>query len=227
MGYSISVKVRHPKLLTQMLSFMETHYRPWWQVFNETPRSVFAELTDDVSYGDTKNTLGFDYSCISGWEREHVYATVRWMALKVGKRKSKFEKLIVKPSGYSDYIFEAPEHYYFYDNIETPVLATSSEEEAKTLPGVLEGLATDNLGCPWPSSTGLLYAAMMASFDKDPAVGERYSEATKVLDSIGDPGVRLKKHRKIQAELAGDEVMRGRAIIRGDLERLDALWKAT
>jgi hypothetical protein len=107
MGYSIMVECKYKKDKKKMLSFMENNYIQPPEFFKDEPFRARASrgVTDDLSYGPTPYSIGFDYSCLNEPERSYVYTILRWMATKVGKTK-KFEGM------------ETPLHFISYDGDE-------------------------------------------------------------------------------------------------------------
>lgn len=133
MGYSLSVLPRNDQLSKRMLRFMKKNYRKWSNVLGFGPESISTgEFTDNVSYGAKKACVGFDYaSHCHGWERAYVYCVIRWIALKIGRKQSKFKR----DSGPA-WKFPEPVPYIRYDGIEEwPILLVANEREAKkTIP---------------------------------------------------------------------------------------------
>lgn len=106
MGYSIALRCRTKVLKQQMIAFMKKHYRNTEKLCDE---SVYSILTDDLSYDHAKTGLGFDYSPCSDIEHHYIFTILKWMALKIGRKKH-FKKYGTVP-------------YYVYDGIEVcPIL---------------------------------------------------------------------------------------------------------
>ena len=87
MGYSVSVVARSPKLKDEMNSFLLQRYRSWSQVLDD-------RTLDDAFQGPfltSRGDIGFDFDpVVSVPEREYHFAIIRWMAIQIGKRRSKF-----------------------------------------------------------------------------------------------------------------------------------------
>lgn len=88
MGYSIAIRPRSKKLQEKMIKFMEKNYKAPHVLFDEGDYSSSSEVpTDDLSYDNAKLTLGFDYSCMPEYEHDYVFAVLRWMSLKIGRKR--------------------------------------------------------------------------------------------------------------------------------------------
>src|SRR5271169_2699144 len=96
MGYSIAVRARNQKLRKRMVAFMAKNWRPWSDVLGEG-ESISSRpglgAAGELDYDHAKDAVGFDYaSHCNGWESCLIYSATRWMALKIGKSKSRFGK---------------------------------------------------------------------------------------------------------------------------------------
>lgn len=231
MGYSLAVKTRNPKLAKKMLSFMGEHYRDWSRVIGQGKNSYSVRpLCDDISYGQNKGVIGFDYSAVHGWERAYVYSLCRWIALKIGVKKSRFSKETVTPN-----VFEKGVPYISYDGYEHwPIFVASSEKEAKaTLPRSIWWCATDRYGLYLGEATsGALVDAALENliFDKD-----LYKKMQVDWEKLGPwPEDRsskeydrhLEKYKAVKRKHAKPEIRKVLPIVRAELKRLDDLWEA-
>ena len=92
MGWSFAVTCRSKKAQSKMLDFLREHYiptsrlYPWWKpthwrVNNPKMPSPYTK------YAQTKTSIGFDSPT------EHEQAVLRWVALKVGKKRTFKKKL--------------------------------------------------------------------------------------------------------------------------------------
>lgn len=89
MSYSVAIRCSRKKK-EQMWKFLKDNYKEPSALFGETQAST---LTDDLSYDDSEQAFGFDYqSWIGMTERHYVFCVVKWMALKIG-RKKKFKRI--------------------------------------------------------------------------------------------------------------------------------------
>lgn len=71
-----------------MLEFLEDNYRPWYNVLDGDEESQFfgpANLEDRPLH------IGFEYQTHAGPERVYNYAVLRWVALRTGRKRKKFE----------------------------------------------------------------------------------------------------------------------------------------
>ncbi len=88
MGYTVTAPVRSKQAWSKMLAFLERNYRTW-PALNGRPKGasyIRGPIGDDFSYDHGKQRIGFDYNCFGG-EREYMLALVRWIALRVGRKR--------------------------------------------------------------------------------------------------------------------------------------------
>jgi hypothetical protein len=94
-----------------MLEFLSDFYLPWTEI-QECASCSLGPLNEQY-LGTGKCLIGFDYSMSSLVEREYVCTITRWMALQIGRRKSRFRGGTL----------ERPVPYYVYDSNEArPIL---------------------------------------------------------------------------------------------------------
>lgn len=111
MALSLAVAARSHRLKEAMLDFMSRLYVPWSTLTEEDRPDCFSGPLADPS----KPLVGFNYEPTSGPEREYHFAIARWMALQIGKRRSKFR--------FDGLNFTSPVPYVVFDGIELcPVL---------------------------------------------------------------------------------------------------------
>lgn len=122
MGYSVAIRCRTKKLRDEMFRFMDEHFDHPCTIMPEIDQSAIRPNEKDkqnvsrkLEYDQGKIALGFDYSSwLSGPERFYLFSVIRWMALKIG-RKRHWKEFGTKP-------------HYVYDGYETcPIFA---EEQA-------------------------------------------------------------------------------------------------
>jgi len=121
MGYTVTVQPRNPELLKKMLEFGKANFRPWSQLTGQEFDYASGLLPGkELAYDNSPRRIGFDYkSCAQ--EREYVHALCRWMAIRVGTRKSGIPQ-------------------YRYDGCEWhPVEPEKFDEHGWWKPGVLNG----------------------------------------------------------------------------------------
>jgi hypothetical protein len=88
MGYSVAAPVRSQELFEKMYRFIAKNFRMWPEVMGEPGWFSYASRplrTGQLSYDNGRRSIGFDYNAYGG-EREYIFALVRWMAIKVGRR---------------------------------------------------------------------------------------------------------------------------------------------
>lgn len=223
MGYNISARARSAKLQAKMVAFMREHYRTWNAVSESKGREVEQPPSDDVS---GSNGVGFHYSAVSGLAREWIYAVVRWMALKVGTRRSRFAKDIVEPA------VGGPIPYLLYDGYQAwPIIVVSSAEEALQLPGNQRYHAQDRYGAHILLKNYIESSMVFM----DQGVGKELVEAVMAQWAEMEPAPEYLSESYTEWLVKRDDIMfealkpfltEKHELLRGELERLDALWEA-
>lgn len=230
MGYSIAARARNQKLRVKMVEFMGKNWRKWSDVLGKgesiSSRPGLEDEGGKLDYDRSKDAVGFDYaSHCHGWERCFIYCEIRWVAIKIGKRKTKFSKDDVTPN-----VFPEPVPFMVYDGYQSwPILVVKNLKEAMKLPKGNRWCATDSLGVyigPEANSILTTYASriygtpLYAAFNKELGkLGERPKEP-KAFEEWMERYEALKvKH--MRGEI--DEVL---PIIRKEVARLDKLWEA-
>jgi hypothetical protein len=108
-----------------MLDFMEKNYTTPGKLFYGDDEQTNSNFTDDMSYDHVKTGLGFDYGPIDDMERQYIYCVLRWVALKIGRKKH-FKKYGTMP-------------HYIYDGCEAMLISVGRNLDGWT--------AVDSLGC--------------------------------------------------------------------------------
>jgi hypothetical protein len=225
MGYSISIRVRSKRLHNYMKDFLKNNYRNYSTLINSNNYNNANEPGDDLSYDNSKFILGFDYSsCLNGWERYYIYSTLRWMAIKVGKKRSRFTKEVVNPN-----LFTHPIPYMVYDGDEAwAIIVCATTDEAAKLPTSQQWCAVDSLGM----TNGPKYKLELIYNSNDIFNSEIKNKINKdKTDTIGscpEIGDRLEWHNKykeICLKYVEPEINNNLKIIRDELIRLDNLWQ--
>lgn len=71
-------------------------FTPWGEIVDDHHTSFGPpKIDDELARSQGCCTLGFDYSTATGPEREYVFSIVRWVALKIGRRRRQFKGLIL------------------------------------------------------------------------------------------------------------------------------------
>ena len=99
MGYSLSVRLRR-RTAPAVRKFLLSQVRSFPEILGELDRYAYAStFGDDFSYGKKGPTrIGLDYSSgVPHFEREYVYALIRWVAERFSYRGK-----LAKPSYYYD-----------------------------------------------------------------------------------------------------------------------------
>ena len=241
MGYSISVNCKSNKAQQQMLKFMGDNFRPWAVVLGgKDDVRYIGDPDDDLSYADGKRQIGFNYS--SGWgslgspERDYYYATLRWIALQVGRRA----KAIGSPEGGQVYRFDEPKPYITYDGYDHwPVLLERpNKKKLRWLWVSKYGMkrCKDNLA----EHYGRLVHELLVKYDKkkpkgkprgitiDPRVMAMYEggKGPAIQEFMGMlmPHFTIEARIQIVKTLLWDEVKKRRAPVLKEMKRLDRLW---
>jgi hypothetical protein len=228
MGYSIAIRARNPKLRKKMVQFMAKNVRKWSDVLGAgesiSSRPGLGE-EGSLDYDRSSDAVGFDYaSHCHGWEQCLIFSTTRWMALKIGKKKSRFKKDAVTPN-----VFDEPVPFMVYDGYESwPILVCKNLKEAMKLPETARWCATDNLGVyldPEVNNILTSYAEEMFFDEKMHAAFQRDMEKIKHLHDKNFEQWR-DKAMKLKIKHMSPEIDRMLPVVRAEIRRLDKLWEA-
>jgi hypothetical protein len=226
MGYSLGIDVRNDRLAKKMLKFMGKNYRKWSTVLGSGPESVSTrELTDDISYGQRKGVIGFDYaSHCHGWEQTFLFCLARWVALKVGRTKRKFE---MEESSGKVFTFDEPVHYITYDGVENwPIIVVSDARAAMKVGRDRRWCCCDEYGVYINARVNSILAMRAESLILDPKVSKAFlSEHAKLKVIPGDSGSR-RRAEALRAKHAKPEIDRMLPMVRNEIVRLDGLWNS-
>lgn len=205
MGFSLAVSVRSPRLKEEMHEFLIRQYKPWSELVDgeDIPDHFQGPYIDDQLDTPGKCCIGFDYQPVTGAEREYHFSLIRWMAIQIGKRRSKFRGEAL--------VLVTPVPYVLYDGIElSPVLV---QDEWPNVGPDLQPHVFDALGMKVDETV----ARELAWHFLPDGVFERVSATHhgRPPDSVSEA--------LVQEGLAGaQEVLLG---IRSQIAQLDALWK--
>ena len=195
MGCSVNVSARSRSLKDRMASFVSDVYRPWTDIDEDGDDTQF-----DGPLHRGKLGIGFDYTAGSGSEWEYSFAFMRWVALKIGRRRCHFE----------GHTFKVPVPYITDSTRVRPVLI--DEVWSESSPEPYKCCVVDQFGlltCPHP-------ARDLAWHHIPEGTYERIS-ATYQGKSTED----------IQEALIQSGIERARVVlqyIRAEIARLDVLW---
>jgi hypothetical protein len=136
MGHTVSVSVRSQRLKLAMHELLLDNFAPWMEVVDVAESTFSGPLIDDDLFYSGPSRLGFNYTMAVGPEREYIFSIVRWVALKVGRRRRQF-----RPEGLR---LPRPVPYWLPDGFEPwPVLL------AGEWPNLANGLPRyDHFGVP-------------------------------------------------------------------------------
>jgi hypothetical protein len=231
-GYSIAIRARNPKLRKKMVKFMAKNFRNWSDVLGEGD-SISSRpglgVEGTLDYDRAKDAVGFDYaSHCHGWESCLIYSATRWMAIKIGKTKSRFQKDAVTPN-----IFDKPVPFMVYDGYQAwPIIVVRDLKEAMRLPKTARWCATDKLGVyigPEVNRILTTYAERVF-FDKklSEAMGR---ETGKLLKNRPTGGKEYDEWREryeaVKVKFMKPEIDEMLPLVRKEIARLDALWEAS
>lgn len=121
-----------------MYEFLLERYRSWSQVLDErTLDDAFQGPFLDEDLGlPFKGCIGFDYDpVVSSPEREYHFAITRWMAIQIGKRRSKFRN--------EGLDFPKPVSFVLYGDEPIPILVQSDWVD---VPEAVQPFVFDSLG---------------------------------------------------------------------------------
>ena len=121
MGYSIAVAARSKALRDEMLDFMSEHFREFSEVVGKGESHDMVP-TMHLGYDNGKCRIGFNYGPLMPGEREYIFCVLKWMAIRIGKRRK------LQVFEHSDVQGSVP--YYVYDGKEAIPIPLASEYEA-------------------------------------------------------------------------------------------------
>jgi len=207
MGYSISVSAKSHRLKEEMCRFLHAEYRSWPAVLEdeELTAGFAGPLIDaDLAHAAGKCAVGFDYGQVAGPEREYHYSIMRWVALKIGKHRSKFRSPNVT--------LERSVPYLMFDASETwPILL---EPDWPTAPTILRLHVCDSLGMRMDLD---MIARELAWYHIPDDTYERVT--------VTHQGRSVEEIQSTLIDAGFDGAKRTLRIIRSQVGRLDDLWK--
>jgi len=234
MGASFATRVASEPARERMLAFLDENYRPWNAVVG-TPEVGAVHLDGrgrevfDYREGRGKKcSIGTEYYAhLHGWESKYVSSLIRWVALKIGRTRTRFSREI---NGKTPILKPVP--FIVYDSEEFwPILVTSLSGAFK-IPKQRRWCAADRLGCY--VSVEVNESLTMASFDTWITTDSRAYEAYKhEVDTVLGPLPNTSEERMrwldrqtaIKIKHATPDCDRQLPIIRAELQRLNDLWK--
>jgi hypothetical protein len=229
MGYSIAIRARSTKLRKQMVQFMRKNWRKWSDVLGDGDSiSSRPGLGDEgaLDYDNSSDAVGFDYaSHCHGWESCLIYSQTRWMALKIGKKKRRFQKDAVTPN-----VFDEPVPFTVYDGYQAwPILVVDNLKEALKLPKTLRWCVTDQLGVYIGPEVNTILTGYSESLFFDEEVAAAFSkDLAGILPLHATNFVEWRdKKLALQVKHAGPEIKKMLLIVRKEVARLNALWEAS
>jgi hypothetical protein len=228
MGYAIAIRAENKASRNRMLDFMQLNYRTWAVVSGKKAHEHAGDPSDEFYYDSSSQALGFEYtSGLHGWERTYIFSIVRWMAIKIGQRKTRFNKEAVEPN-----VFPKPVPFMVYDGYEHwPILIVKNAAEAKRIPIGARWCAMDKLGVYIGSSAqeSLVSAALeemifdrhaMKAFHKELATIGKWPEKQGP-----EREKMMRRYKAIKAKHARPVIRRVLPRMRREVERLDQLWR--
>jgi len=178
-----------------MADFLSDVYRPWTDISDEDEDD--AQFDGPLHMG--KSSLGFDFTSEGGPEWEYSFAFMRWTALKIGRRRRRFER----------HTFKAPVPFIMSPLGAQPVLIST---EWPKPPRPYKCYVVDQFGlltCPQPARDLAWYHIPEGSYGRISAThsGKPTSAVREALIKSG--------------------IERARVVlqyIRAEIARLDVLW---
>jgi hypothetical protein len=218
MGVSIGIQAASSKAQQRMLDFMGKEYRPHWQVLNLKDAPCYSSPPiHNPSYVSGKTVIGIDFNA-AGFERGYAFALTRWMALRVGKTKRKFEDPKAD--------FATPVPYMIYDGSDYwPVL----QQPISKVSSSLQWCCVDRYGMKLDRSGYDDFWLDVSPQEFQNAQARAYHRFGIGKDwpwkkpSDEPPNIRM-RIRKEQARLLWPEIKKVVAPLRAELKRLDQAW---
>jgi hypothetical protein len=173
---------------------------------------------------------GFNYaSHCHGWESCHIYSLTRWMAIKVGERKTRFSKDDVEPN-----VFKEPVPFMVYDGYESwPILIVPSVKAAMRLPKKNRWCATDKYGVYVAPEVNHILTHFAEEAFFDPKLYEKMSKDWAKLGARPDYNkdragyeTWMEKREAVKVKHTRPEVDKMLPLVRAEVKRLDKLWEA-
>lgn len=197
--YSVSIATRDTKTKSRMLDFLSNSYRSWPDVLDDEDESSFF---GPGSVEGKATHIGFEYDNHVSPERAYNYAVLRWMALRVGRKRKQFQEADFEHS-VPYYVFGGPKGL-----IPFPVVPATHG----AVPHVYQDFRVDRYGLLQSDRT----ARELAWRNIPQGTFERVS-ITHAKQSSKD----------IREALVQSGIERAKIIlqfIRAEVSRLDALW---
>ena len=239
MGYSITVEARNKGLKELMLGLMEIEFRHWDEVLGIdipmvpshadegelVPARYITGVTDDVSYPSGRRSLilGFDYGAwgADGYERLYYWSVLRWMALKVGKRKRQFkmdghELTFVDPQPYTQYDCDGEDGFW-------PVILKPPRQK-RFLWLYCEPLGLQRDPDVLAERLGHEFIMDMRDFHPDKPFGENFTWKAEVVEHLVEGLGTIEQRKQLVRKLCWKELTEALVPIRTELVRLDTLW---
>jgi hypothetical protein len=225
MGYSTFIQVRSKIQREKMLSFMAHNYRPWAVVVGKGKAEPEIDFMPDLGFDNAKNALGFcNAGSLWGWDRAYVFSTLRWMAIQVGARKTRFKKDTVEPSTFREGV-----PFLVCDDDFWPILICNTVAEAMKLPPKQRWCATDAQGVYRSVRTN---ESIVSACDELLFNERRYAQFQRAIGKLGakTPATRgrwMCGYQKLKLKFNKPEIDRKLPLLRGEMRRLERLWEAT
>jgi hypothetical protein len=232
MGASISTLVANGRVHARMLDFLGTNWREYGKLgIDNIPTRLDGNGKTVFDYsgscGQYANGIGTEYyGHLYGWERLYTTAVLRWVAVKIGRKRLRFSREVLGSETIS-----APAPYLIYDSEEYWPIFVTTFKEAVGLPQKLRQWSYDRLGCYHgpETSESVVQAAKEHYLWHNKARYEAFQKDVKTLGPKPDESVAhrawLDKIDVLAAKHCKPEIERVLPILRAELERLDDLWK--
>lgn len=196
MGYSISVSARSSRLKSRMVEFLVGSYHPWPDIVEDDEESLF---NGPMHFG--KLGIGFEYTAEGGPEREYNFAFVRWLALRIGRRRRQFR----------GFTFDSPAPYIIVSGESIPVLLEADWEQRPPEPYTC--CVVDRFGlltCPHPARDLAWYHIPEGSYERVSATHQGKS-ASEIQEALIRSGIERAKVilQYIRAEISRLDVLCG------------------
>jgi len=224
MSDSYGFPVRSSKLQREMLEFLNLNVVDWPTLVGK--KSTYKRVFRDRVQSHGLAGVGIESPDSFGWESPYAYSVMRWAAIQVGRRRSRFREDVVKPNE-----FDRPIPYLVTPEDTWPIWVTESIEEALSFPKSRHWCAYDSLGVYWsPEVNNVLVSACVFSIVDDPARSEAMNAELRERggrEANEDVNAWHTRRYEIQIRHNRDELDTQLSRIRTEVKRLDDLWKET
>ncbi len=235
MGYVLSTHARNKNLAQEMVDFLHKEGATWPAIAKRNglvwnPEKRFMQQDDgpeSTLYFEAEGTEVSTYypSGTGGWSRVYVYALIRWVALRVGKKRTKFSR---RSASEKKIEISTPVPYYRYDGEDETIAIFC--DEGKGAPDKVRDLnvnvvTVDGL---YPNASQPTYTS--AALEN--LMGSREGNSfNKMVNSLGEKTTEnsvawLREFQNIRKDFSKPEIDRTLPVLWKEMAMLTVKWDA-